>query len=290
MEEVKKVGIIGVGLLGGSIGLALKARFQDIQVLGMGRTKAKLEKAVHYKAIDSYDLSYEKGVQDCDIVIIATPVATIVPVFQRIQSCLKRDAVVTDVGSTKVSICKAIEENVKYRHLFVGSHPMAGSENTGVESARADLYLDSTVVIIENSYHGDQIKRVESFWKALGAQTIKMTPEQHDRLTAYTSHLPHVVATCLSYTLSQSLTDEDLKVRVFGNGLVDTTRIAEGDPEIWLDILITNRDHLLAGIKDFRSALLELEQHLQDMDHPEVIRYLKEGKRFREKIMKYKEP
>ncbi len=290
MEEVRKVGIIGVGLLGGSIGLALKTRFQDIHVLGMGRTKAKLEKAVHCKAIDSYNLSYEKGVQNCDIVIIATPVTTIVPVFQRIHLYLKEDAVVTDVGSTKASICKTIEENVEYRHLFVGSHPMAGSENTGVGFAKADLYMDSTVVIIENSYHRDRIKRIESFWRALGAQTIKMTPEQHDRLTAYTSHLPHVVAACLSYTLSQSLTEEDLKARVFGNGLIDTTRIAEGDPKIWLDILITNRDHLLAGIKDFRSALLELEQHLQDMDHQKVMEYLKKGKYFREEIMKHKEP
>ncbi|HEO64948.1 MAG TPA: prephenate dehydrogenase/arogenate dehydrogenase family protein, partial [Spirochaetes bacterium] len=159
LEEVKKVGIIGVGLLGGSIGLALKARSRDIHVLGMGRTKAKLDKAIQYKAIDSYDLSYKNGVQDCDLVIIATPVATIVPIFQQIHPHLKEDAVVTDVGSTKVSICKAIEEDSQFRHFFVGSHPMAGSENTGVEAARADLYLNSTVVIIENSCHGDQINR-----------------------------------------------------------------------------------------------------------------------------------
>ncbi len=285
MKEVKKVGIIGVGLLGGSIGLALKARSQGIHVLGMGRTKAKLDKAIQYKAIDSYDLKYENGVQDCNLVIIATPVATIVPIFQQIHRYLKKDAFVTDVGSTKESICKAIEEDMEYRHLFVGSHPMAGSENTGVEAARADLYIDSTVVIIEDSYHGDQIKRVESFWRSLGAKTVKMTPDQHDRLTAYTSHLPHVVAACLSYTLSQALTDEDLKARVFGNGLVDTTRIAEGDPKIWLDILMTNKDHLLASVRDFQSTLSKLEELVQGMDSYGITEYLKKGKDFREEIM-----
>lgn len=285
MQLINKIGIIGVGLLGGSIGLALKKRFPHIHVAGIGRTEENLVKAINCRAIDSYHLNFQSGVKGCDLVVIATPISTIVSIFYSILPYLKSDAVVTDVGSTKHSIIKEIEQDTAAKNHFVGSHPMAGSEESGVEASNEDIIQNATVVIIENEQTNPAaLNKIETFWQSIGAIIKKMTSEKHDEIVAYTSHLPHLMASCLSYTLSNSFSEAEKKARIFGNGLLDTTRIAEGDPKIWLDIFISNQKNILSSIKQFKISLNDIEQFIQNKDIKQIKNYLSKGKIFREEM------
>lgn len=282
MEEIDKIGIVGVGLLGGSIGLAVKERFPHITILGIGRSAEKLEKAIELNAIDSYSFDYQ-DIQDCDIIILCTPIRSIARIYSDIAPYLSKKAIVTDVGSTKEEIVNKIKNQFPDSNQFVGSHPMAGSEQAGVEYATADLYDGATVVITE-SESIENNKTIDLFWKSLGAKTIVLTAAEHDRLVAYTSHLPHVVASCLSYSLNFSLSEEDLKSKVFGNGLLDTTRISEGDPPIWLDIFLSNQNNVLASIRDFKDKLELIETIIKKENDNQLCDYLAIGKEFRQKL------
>lgn len=282
MEEIKKVGIIGVGLLGGSIGLALKERYPNISVIGMGRDENKLKKAIQLNAIDNYSTEYT-DLYDCDIIVICTPIRSIAKIYCNIAAGLKANAIVTDVGSTKLDILEEIDKQFPDSRHFVGSHPMAGSEQAGVEYAKSDLYVGATVVVTD-SKNKDNNKAIDLFWKSLGANTINLTAKEHDHLVAYTSHLPHLIASCLSYSIRSSLSEEDIQTRVYGNGLLDTTRISEGDPSIWLDIFMSNKKNVLSSIRDFKSKLELIENIINKTDEKELCDYLLIGKEFRKKL------
>ncbi len=285
MEFINKIAIIGVGLLGGSIGLTCKKKFPHIRVNGIGRSQEKLQQAVKLNIIDNFYLNVRDGVKDCDLVIICTPVKTIHSIFQSLLPCLKNDALVTDVGSTKDEIIKNIDTIPNAHKHFIGSHPMTGSEQSGMEAAKDDLYQDSLVIITENQHSNPEASnKVDIFWQSLGARTKHMDSETHDRVVCYTSHLPHLIASNLAYTLSQRLTNDELNQKTFGNGLLDTTRIAEGDPAMWLDIFMSNQDNLLLSIQNFKETLNEIEQLILNNQAEDVYNYLSVGKKFRIEI------
>jgi len=284
MENIKTIGIIGVGLLGGSIGLAIKKKYSHVHVIGMGRNKEKLQKGVDYKALDKYDLDLVKGVKECDLIIIATPIWNIVETYKKILPGLTSNAIVTDVGSTKKEIVEQIEL-LSDTKIFIGSHPMAGSEKSGVDAACDDLYINKTVVVTETDRSDiSKLEIVERFWNDLGANVVRMSSVEHDRMVAYTSHLPHLLASSLTYSISENISESDMKYQIYGNGLMDTTRIAEGSPEIWIDILTSNKENILKSISSFKQDLEIIENQIKEDKTQEIINYLEKAKRFREFI------
>ncbi|MBM4002119.1 MAG: prephenate dehydrogenase/arogenate dehydrogenase family protein [Planctomycetes bacterium] len=270
--------IVGVGLIGGSIGQALRKRKLARQVLGVGRRPAVLRTAVARNAIDQASPDLEAAVRDADLVIVCTPLATICKTVQAVRKSCRADTLITDVGSTKASIVGGVESAAGRSRsavlgTFVGSHPIAGSDKSGVEFADPDLFDGRMTIVTPPSAasflaaHADSVEQVCDFWRSLGSRLALMTPEAHDEALAATSHLPHLVASALAG-------DTPLELREFvGPGWRDTTRIAAADSSLWTEILIDNGrftlqalDRLVKRLKAFRSAIGKLNsdelQHL----------------------------
>jgi prephenate dehydrogenase len=261
--------ILGVGLLGGSIGLALKSKSSHYHVTGYGHRSATLDVAKKHGAIDQFSTDPAEAVRDADLAVLCTPVGTFEDLLRRIGPALKPGTVVTDVGSTKRSICRLAEQILPAGIHFIGSHPMAGSEQRGIEAAKAKLYEGALCITTPTSRTDSSILRqVESFWQLLGMRVTRLTPEDHDRLLADVSHLPHALAAAL--VLMQS----DQSLPIAGKGYSDTTRIAAGDAGLWRDIFIDNADNLRDSIHRFRQHLDRLEAMLEPAKARELTQWL----------------
>ena len=255
--EFKRLSILGVGLLGGSIGLAVRKLTTGGEIVGYGHRSSTLDAAVRTKAIDHGTTSAAEAVKGADLVVLCTPVGTFRPLLQEIAQSLKPGAIVTDVGSTKRSVVQLAEELLPETVHFVGSHPMAGSEKRGVDFARADLFTGALCIITPSSRtNAGALAKVENFWGELGMRTKRLSPEDHDRLVCDISHLPHALAASLVAMQS----DEALELA--GKGFQDTTRVAAGDAGLWRDILLDNADSVKSSIARLRLQLDELEKRL----------------------------
>lgn len=257
-KEIQHVTIIGVGLLGGSLGLALKAYDPAIRVAGVGRRAVSLQQALDVGAIDTAHLDASQAVADSDLVVLATPVGAFEQHLSSIAGCLKKGAAVTDVGSTKAAVVRSAGRILGPSAPFVGSHPMAGSEQKGPAFARADLFAGATCIVTPTKTTPAALtRRVEKFWQALGMATVRMTPAAHDRAVARVSHLPHALAALLMMLPGKA----DLEIAA--NGFRDTTRLASGDMEMWRDIFLTNRAAILSALDDFDESLMHLRDLLE---------------------------
>jgi prephenate dehydrogenase len=253
----RRLVIIGVGLLGGSIGLAVKSAGIGCRVIGYGHRRSTLDHALELGAIDEAFDSPEKSVEGADWIILCTPVGLFESLLKQIAPALTHDVIITDVGSTKRSVVRAAQAILPSSAHFVGSHPMAGSEKRGVEFARPDLFRGARCILTPTTQTDPTaLQSVDDFWQRLGMNTLRLSPEDHDRLVCDISHLPHVVASALIAMQS----DEALPLA--GMGFLDTTRVAGGDGALWRDILRDNRDNLAASIHRLRSQLDELLQML----------------------------
>lgn len=256
----EKLAIVGVGLLGGSIGL--KARGDNLveHVIGIGRREESLQKAQDAGAIDEFTLDLKSGVKDADLVILATPVCHIVSILPDVMRSAKRGALVTDVGSTKVSIVNAAEAaSTENGALFVGSHPMAGSEKSGVEFSRPDLFEGTTCFLTPTPRTSLQaFASISQWWRALGCRLAVARPERHDALVALISHLPHLVAVALVRAVESFKEDQNLIKGIIGNGFRDTTRIAEASAEMWQDICADNSAEIRKAAAAFMESLSSL--------------------------------
>ncbi|TAK95658.1 MAG: prephenate dehydrogenase/arogenate dehydrogenase family protein [Verrucomicrobia bacterium] len=248
----KKITIVGVGLLGGSLGLAIKRRKLASQVAGFVRRTASLKECERAGAVDFATTDLLAAVWDADLVILCTPLAQMKPLVNQMLPSLKRGAIVTDVGSVKASVVKDLESLVaKAGAHFVGSHPMAGAEKTGVSAAREDLFECAVCVVTPTRRtNKTAARKVEQFWKAVGCRLLKLTPETHDALVSRSSHLPHVVAATLAASVLDPKAPEALAA-LCANGFRDTTRIASGSPEMWRDIVLANRAELRVALDEF---------------------------------------
>lgn len=258
--------IDGVGLLGGSLGMALRAAGLVQRVIGLGRSTARLELARQSGAIDEgrvAEADQLAAVAEADALILATPPCLIVERIEQFAPRVRAGAFVTDVGSIKGTIVAAGERHLAAGVRFVGSHPMAGSEKTGVEHARRDFY-DGCACLITPTERTDPAATdlARRMWQALGARTRALDPERHDRLLAGISHLPHVLAPALLQMLIERVTGEEELLDVAGGGLRDLTRIAAADPEIWRQILTENApavreclDAYIETLRAWRAAL-----------------------------------
>jgi prephenate dehydrogenase len=261
--QFRKITIVGVGLLGGSIGLAVRRGRLAREVAGYVRRKSSLKDCERAGAVDYAVTDLLAAVSNADLIILCTPLAQMRSLAEQIFPALKRGAIVTDVGSVKAGVVGELEAIiVKAGAYFVGSHPMAGGEKMGVLAARADLF-DQAVCIVTptKKSNASAVRKMEQFWKSLGARVLKMDAAQHDLLVSRSSHLPHVVAATLAnLVLNPAL--PKTQAALCATGFRDTTRVASGSPEMWRDIAMANRknvsrsvDTFVAELKKFQSAL-----------------------------------
>jgi len=263
----QKITIIGVGLLGGSLGLAVRKRRLAREVAGFVRRPAGLRDCEKAGAVDYATTDLLAAVSRADLVVLCTPLAQMRARVVEMLPALKRGAIVTDVGSVKSCVVRELEKLVARAGAhFIGSHPMAGAEKTGVGAARAGLFENAVCVLTPSPRsNAAALRQVGQFWKSLGARTLRLAPEQHDLLVSRTSHLPHVVAA----TLANLVLDPSRpahQAALCANGFRDATRIASGSPEMWRDIALCNRSHLLKSTDAFVAGLKKFQQALKRSD------------------------
>ena len=277
MAQYERVVIVGVGLLGGSIGHALRKRGLARTVVGTGRRLDTLRIALDRGAVDEIATDPEQACRQADWVVVCTPVQLIETYVLQCQRHLAPDSVITDVGSTKWRICEALRELASER--FCGSHPMAGSDKSGVESADADLFLGRlTIVTPWPGMPEERVERVERFWQSLGSRTLRMPPEEHDQAVARISHLPHIVAAALAGATPDSL------LPLAAAGWCDTTRVAAGGPELWRQILEENRVPVLRALEHFATSLDPWLDALRRGDGERLETLLTAGKQKRDSV------
>ena len=256
---IRRLAIVGVGLLGGSVAKAVRVGGLAREIVGVGRDARRLEPALREGVLDRVTTDAEDGVRGADFIVLATPVLAIEGLLSGVWRSAPEEAVITDVGSTKGGIVRAAERLTEQRRLaFVGSHPMAGSEQSGYGVARADLFRERTVIVTPTDRTEPRAtKAVTELWEALGARVRVLDPGAHDRIVAAISHLPHAVAYALMDGTARFEADA---LEFAARGFCDTTRIAASDPDVWTEIFVANREAVLGGLGRFRTALDDLER------------------------------
>ena len=278
-----RVSILGVGLLGGSIGLAVRSRLSSCKVAGYGHRRATLDKALEVGAIDEAYDSAAAAVRGADLVVLCTPVGSLEDMLQQIAGTLRPGTIVTDVGSTKRSVVRAAEGLLPKGVHFIGSHPMAGSEKRGVEYARTDLFENATCILTPTPQSDPAaLAAVEDFWRRLGMSTTHRSPEEHDRQLADVSHLPHAVAAALVAM------QDDAALPLAGKGFLDATRIAGGDGALWRDILHDNADHMRVSLSRLQRELARLVELLDPTNGKELEAWLNAAAARRDALLQLK--
>lgn len=259
MERIKKVAIIGTGLIGGSLGMAIKSLKDPPKVLGFSRLYKDAKRAVKKKAIDVACPDIQSCVEDADVIFIATPVGKIVDVAREVSSKIKKGAIISDVGSTKSSIVRMIESFMPDDIHFIGGHPVTGSEHDGIDHASANLFRDFYYVITPTkSTDSNAFKTLHTLLNSIGANVIAVEADRHDKILATLSHLPHMVSALLVNMASKQVAEKKNWLSLAAGGFRDTTRIAASNPAIWLDICLENKQALLDNLTEFEKSLSEL--------------------------------
>lgn len=280
---LNRVSILGVGLLGGSIGLAIRSRMPSCRVAGYGHRSATLEKAMEIGAIDEAYTNAAEAVRGADLIILCTPVGLLEEMLRQIAAHLKPGAIVTDVGSTKRSVVRAAKQWLPPTVHFVGSHPMAGSEKRGVEFARTDLFDNAMCILTPTGdTSAEALVVVEHFWQSLGMRTTRLSPDDHDQHLAEISHLPHALAAALVAMQT------DAALPLAGKGFLDATRIAGGDGALWRDILHDNADNLRTALSRLQGELSKLLTMLEPGQATALEDWLNNAAKRRETLLQQK--
>ena len=281
----KQIAIIGVGLLGGSFGLAAKKAGISKRALGVGRSEERLQKAVDAGAIDRYTTSVEEACAESDLVLLASHLQHSISLFPVIAEHAAEGTLVTDVGSVKGAVVSAAEKAFDHTRFFVGSHPMAGSDKTGVGHARDDLF-EGAVCYVTATPNTDTgaLSRIVCMWKTLGAEVMVCRPERHDFLVSLSSHMPHFAAVGIADTLRHSDSDENLLRFIVGSGFCDTTRLAKGSPDMWTDICKLNGPCIVEAIDRFIESMETLKRRIAQNDFDGIRAILNDVKSFRESL------
>lgn len=279
----KKVVIAGVGLIGGSLGLALSKRKLAAEVVGVDPNRENLRLAVQVGAVQRTETLAE-AVPGADLLILATPIGVTLGVLEMAVPYLTPGTVITDVGSVKGQLVDRAEAMLPAGVHFVGGHPMAGREVTGVAGAREDLFEGASYILTTTqSTNAAACVRLKRFIQALGAHPVELGCREHDRAVALISHLPHLLAATLVITVAGEPAQE-LLLKLAGGGFRDTTRIAAANPTMWRDILLTNREMVLEAVCKFRSQLEQIEQSMHDFNQEELVSSLEQAKQVREAL------
>lgn len=285
IQQLHRITIWGVGLIGGSLGLALKKNGFQGQRVGLGRNIGRLENALARDAVDVVTTEIEEGIHESDLVVICTPVELIPMLVQRIAESVdsqRQPLVLTDAGSTKSVLVKSVEEYLQVHGSdalsFIGGHPMAGSHETGVGAAHATLFENAKCILTptENS-DPDALVLVKNLWEFVGAVLYLLSPETHDWLVGAASHLPHLIASILTNTVANVEREEGKALDFTATGFRDSTRIAAGSPDLWTGIFAQNSDALILLIDDIVGNLMEFKTLLQTDNLVEIERVLLEA-------------
>ena len=278
----EQITILGPGLLGASLAMkSQEAALCERLVIGARRAETR-DNCITKTWCDAAFCEPEAAVAESDLIILCTPIANIVPLLQQIAPAIKEGALVIDVGSTKKSICDAAEQIGSKHFTFIGTHPMAGSEKSGLSNARPDLYQNAACILTptEQTPEG-ALNTIKSFWEAIGTKVHIMDPQTHDRTVAAISHLPHLLASALCAELGQQNPSWN---QLSGPGLRDTTRVAAGDPMLWQQILLENKGPLLEALAGFENSLAEYKNALDASDTQAIQALLEKGKAFRDQL------
>ena len=283
--------VIGVGLIGGSVALALKAQKRVGKVIGAGRSRENLQRALDLGGIDEIADSAVSAAAQADIILLATPVNAIAELLEAIRPALDRDKVITDVGSVKAGVCAAASAVLGDNLCrFVPGHPVAGKEHSGVASASADLFHNHNVVLTPSAHtDADAIERVAQLWAAIGARVNTMDAELHDRVLSLTSHLPHVLAYAMVDFFANS-GDLAHGYDMAAGGFYDFTRTASGDPEMWRDICLMNRQQILRHIEQFIEQLQRIGGLIERADGDALERLFTTARQTRSQVAERRKP
>lgn len=271
--HLNKIVIFGVGLIGGSVALALKKTGVAPKIVGVGRNIENLQTAINLGVIDEAEVDIAKAVGDANLVLIATPVAQTQKILEAIIPHLSQSTVVTDAGSTKSDIAQYVMNASKqaknpehFLSQFVGGHPIAGAEKSGVAAAKEDLFIGKNVVLTPNEKTSlEAIKLVRELWQTTGANVSEMTAQTHDQIFAAVSHLPHLLA----FALVNNLANRPNAKQLFdfaASGFRDFTRIAGSSPEMWRDISLANKTALLSELEAYQAEISALQNLLKNED------------------------
>jgi prephenate dehydrogenase len=279
MKRLDTVAIIGVGLIGGSIGLALRRRDLARQVVGIGRRRTSLDAARRKEAVTATTMDIAKGVSQAELVVVCTPVGRIVEHAREAARHCPPGILITDAGSTKAEIVSQLDGDLGRGVRFLGSHPLAGGEKKGPAQAEEDLFEGRIVILTPGpASRAEDRDTLAQFWKKLGAEVLEMSPEVHDRALAATSHLPHLVASALAAAAPTEY------ARLVATGWLDSTRIAAGDPDLWRQILSINRVNVLEWLTLFETRLASFRAALERGDEVQLEKLLTEAKRIRDAL------
>ena len=279
----KKISLVGVGLLGGSLGQALKQRRLAGSVVGFVRRAASVAECTKAGAVDHATLDLREAVGGADIVVLCTPILKMRPLVEQMLPALQAGAILTDVGSVKGAVVRDLEAlAAKAGVHFVGSHPMAGAEKNGVAAARPDLFVNAVCVVTPTRRSNPgAVRELERLWKSVGGRLLRIAPDAHDALVSRSSHLPHVVAAGLANLVLDPRRPKT-QAQLCANGFRDTTRIASGSPEMWRDIALANRRHLSRALATFFKDLRAFRRALSKGDAPALQKYFETAKERRD--------
>lgn len=280
--HINKLAIIGVGLIGGSLAIALRSAGVVEKIIGCGRAEANLKKAVELGVIDEYTHEVKEAVKSADVVFVAVPLGAMKTVFQQMKGHLTDGAIVTDGGSAKATVIEDWISVFGNDSQFVAGHPIAGTENSGVEAALPDLYQNRRVIVTPTETSApDKLAEVISLWKACGAEVSQMSVAQHDQVLAATSHLPHVLAYGLVETLDRMEEHNDI-FKYAAGGFRDISRIASSNPEMWRDICLSNADALSPILDQFIEELQSLSSLIKQKDGDKLLNVFSNAKKARD--------
>lgn len=279
----KQITIIGVGLLGGSFALAMREKGLATKVVGVSRRLSSVEKALELAVIDEATDSIKSAVKGADMVLIATPMLSMENVLNDVSESVSPECLIMDVGSVKKTLVKLVAD--KFPQLlkqFVFAHPIAGGERSGAIAARHDLFVNKHLILTETQFAERKfVEAGKNLWTTIGSKVVEMPAQEHDAVFAHTSHLPHVVA----YTLVNHLHQQENSQQLFqfaSAGFYDFTRIASSDPVMWRDICLSNKEEVLASVKQFSTQLSRLEEAIENSDAEELKNMFSDAKQARD--------
>jgi prephenate dehydrogenase len=283
MQHLRKVTVVGLGLLGGSVCLAASRAINGVRMVGFAHRPSTRAKARRLKVADEVLSDIRASVADADIIIIATPICTFERIFREIADALATGCVVTDVGSTKVIPHRWAAKHLPNNVHYVGSHPIAGSEQRGVEFARDDLFDGALCILTATKTSNRRAVRIlKEFWSAIGCLVKIMSPAKHDRILADVSHLPHATAVALVNASNPK------ELKFAGKGFMDSSRIASGPANIWADVLLTNSKNVARGIDRLIGELGKLKKAVRSGNRKQIEQLLEVAKAKRSVLVKHK--
>jgi len=283
VKSLRKIAVVGMGLLGSSLTLAIMRTFSQVRVVGFSHRPSTRQKARALNVAEEITESLEQAVCNADMVVLATPICTFEELFRQMSKSLKDGCIVTDVGSTKRWPHRWAKKALGSKVFFVGSHPIAGSEKRGVEFARDDLFVNAKCIVTKTaSTNNAAVETVKNFWVKIGCRVEIMTPAQHDKILGDVSHIPHITAAAIVNATSEKI------INYAGKGFIDTTRIASGPENVWSDILITNPKNTVKGIDRVIRELEKLKAAIGSGDQKQIEKLLSKARQKRDKLIEYK--